>query len=806
MSGSRETLYARLPEIYHIRDGEQSPSGQLRAFLDILDSVPAGLRDNIEALYHDLFIDTCDDWVIPYLADLLGTSHLSGDAWTLRADVARTLFHRRRKGTLGAVESLAYTLSGWAARAVELRDNLAWSQHLNHQRPDGGGIPPLQQPGSLTAAVRGGTLPIRDPAGLSFINGPFDPFAHIADFKPGQIGTPHYNLPNLGVYLWRLEDYRVPLATPGFLEVAEVMDPDPDEAPVVLRCSAHPQGDPMVLFNTFRYRMDEEPPLLAHPDEVPGPIPWPRLTSGAESAAPEAYVRVAYHALNEPPAEPGADSPGLILHLPDSLVPPPPADDPELDPALRWRFRGANLCAWEAGLSPKLGSYEIAIDPERGRLLFGLNDRLTEADPLAEALLLSYTYGFSGPTGAHPLSREPVEHTGIQRGDSLEQALANLQERETPLVLEIQDSATYGLDLSLIEGAEESAGVYSLLLASSLTLRAATGQRPVIRLRRPLRFRPATLGHGEITADAGEDPESGLSVTLEGLYITWDRSDERETDPELANPEPYTNPGTPLIARVALDLLRIEGCTLDPGGAWQLDGTQQGTRQARRPGFALSADYGFDAGEVALFDQVPKIELIRCISGALLTEGGGYACTIADTIIDGYTEAGWSAPPLAIGHTLIPETTEPETTPWTEVAEGWGPSLVVYGLTCFGRARVTELDGEGGIWLHRLQVQRHQQGCIRYSYFSGIDDRLPPHLGCVNGLQAPIAFSDLRFGMPDYAQLARRSDARILEQGPGRDLMGAFGYLRNTHKWKNIGIRFREYMPVGVRLLLIPVT
>src|SRR5688572_19903867 len=136
MSTPRQPLYQRLPEIYRIKDAEQYPAGQLQAFLTVLNEVMAGVRDNIEALYHDLFIETCDDWVVPYIADLLGTSHLAGEAWTLRADVARTVFHRRRKGTLGAIESLTYTLSGWAAQAVELRNRLVWNQHLNHQRPD----------------------------------------------------------------------------------------------------------------------------------------------------------------------------------------------------------------------------------------------------------------------------------------------------------------------------------------------------------------------------------------------------------------------------------------------------------------------------------------------------------------------------------------------------------------------------------------------------------------------------------------------------------------------------------------------
>ena len=178
MGTIRKSLYQRLPEIYHLRDAEQTPPNQLKAFVDILDAIPAAVRDNIEALYHDFCIETCDDWVIPYIADLLGTSHLSGDPWTLRADVARTVHHRRRKGTLGAVESLTYALSGWAVHAVESRLRLVWNQHLNHQRPDEGGAPPtplnIARAEHISGAARGGTVTLRDPSLLSLLNGPID--------------------------------------------------------------------------------------------------------------------------------------------------------------------------------------------------------------------------------------------------------------------------------------------------------------------------------------------------------------------------------------------------------------------------------------------------------------------------------------------------------------------------------------------------------------------------------------------------------------------------------------------------------
>jgi hypothetical protein len=50
------------------------------------------------------------------------------------------------------------------------------------------------------------------------------------------------------------------------------------------------------------------------------------------------------------------------------------------------------------------------------------------------------------------------------------------------------------------------------------------------------------------------------------------------------------------------------------------------------------------------------------------------------------------------------------------------------------------------------------------------------------------------------------ADFRILERGPNDDAMGAFGFLLEAHRWHNLNIRFREFMPLGVRPLLIPVT
>ena len=127
--------------------------------------------------------------------------------------------------------------------------------------------------------------------------------------------------------------------------------------------------------------------------------------------------------------------------------------------------------------------------------------------------------------------------------------------------------------------------------------------------------------------------------------------------------------------------------------------------------------------------------------------------------------------------------------------------------------RVESIEGRGGIWVHGLEVFDNQKGCIRFSYFSGETkagvalDVLPPNHGCIKGTEARLRFQSELFGDPAYCQLARSTDIRIREQGPDGDEMGAFGsLLKEAHKWRNLQIRFREFMPVGIRPLLIPVT
>lgn len=843
MNGKRVSLFERLPEIYRIKDARddkaftagyaKDPPDQLRAYLALVENAFGLIHENIEGLYHDLFIEFCDDWAVPYIGDLLGTSPLTGDPWTLRADVADTIALRRRKGTLGAIELLTFNLTEWGVHCVELLENLVWNQHLNHQRPDDGGPPPyrdsrpddLNPRMKLQTVIRGGTVTLRDPATLSLLNTPFDPFAHVADVRPPANGSIRYNLPNLAIFLWRLAAYRIRVSLPvwkgttattlafPFAAQAVRFSINPVDRPYVPPASRRDK-EPVRLFNTNlvsitntertgidKLNRSAVAPSISQIDETPGPIPTDRLTSDAPGTVPEAYVSVEtydastwqHHDLI------GLDlsDVGFQLHLPEpdfaGEVFPVPVGDPA-----NWRIRGANLCDWETGLEPPLEEQEIAIDPVIGRLVIGVGTQ-GRADSLKDDLRITYTYGAVGPVGAHPISYAPLPEeltipdanvlkiNAREDSQALLKALKNIHLPGEPIVIEIQDSLTHVLDLSdpfltnekMIEG-----GSISLLLNRPLVIRAADNQRPIIELLQPLRFRP--LNVVSPTNDPSEQRRfdavmSTLTVRLEGLYLT-----RGETFP----PSPGAH-DEPLIARAALNSLEIISCTLDPAGYKSIHGDRQPVFVSMK----LDDSYGFKkAKEESAFNQIPKIVVQKSITGPLLIDTE-YTLDLADSIVDAGQGVGDEMDQFAVSSAS------------GDPAAGWGPPTSVSGVTIFGRMRVDWIGGTGGIWVHALEAHDNQKGCVKFSYFSGeAADRLPQNHGCVKGTSALLHFRSEIFGEPAYGQLTQSTDSRVRERGPHDDAMGAFGFLREAHKWRNLQIRFREFMPVGVRPLLISVT
>jgi hypothetical protein len=204
-STRQDRLYALLPA-YH-RERDLALGEPLRELLQVIEEQANALEDDLWGLYENWFIETCQDWVVPYLGDLIGyrTAFQAGEVLSRgreqlrsrilepRRDVANTLRSRRRKGTLAILEELSADVAGWPAHAVEFFSSLGITQHVNHVHLD-----------------RGNLMHLRDEQRLEQLGTPFDPFAHTVDVRRISTTNPgRYNIPNVGLFVWRLRSYPV---------------------------------------------------------------------------------------------------------------------------------------------------------------------------------------------------------------------------------------------------------------------------------------------------------------------------------------------------------------------------------------------------------------------------------------------------------------------------------------------------------------------------------------------------------------------------------------------------------------------
>lgn len=182
----QDLLYQLLPAVYRGRDKQ----GDLRRFLDLFGHEFARLRGNIDQLRRDLFIDSCQDWAIAYLADLVGTNIVFNEGARNRADVKNTIRWRRQKGTLSGLEDMGSDISGWGSLAVEMLERLIWSQNLNHLRAH---------------AVH--AVSLADGSRLMRLNTPFDLSCRSVDLRPPDQRVGWHQLPNVRFSLWAIPSH-----------------------------------------------------------------------------------------------------------------------------------------------------------------------------------------------------------------------------------------------------------------------------------------------------------------------------------------------------------------------------------------------------------------------------------------------------------------------------------------------------------------------------------------------------------------------------------------------------------------------
>jgi hypothetical protein len=174
---------------------EKRQRGPLKALLSIIAEQAAVLEENLDQLYDDLFIETCAEWVVPYIGDLIGARGVfvfPGATFTERAFVANTLAYRRRKGTAAVLEQLARDVTDWPASVVEYFQLLATTQYMNHIRLDNLSIADLRNSKTLEA-----------------LNTPFDRVTRTADVRRIEPRRGKYNIPNIGIFLYRIGSFPI---------------------------------------------------------------------------------------------------------------------------------------------------------------------------------------------------------------------------------------------------------------------------------------------------------------------------------------------------------------------------------------------------------------------------------------------------------------------------------------------------------------------------------------------------------------------------------------------------------------------
>src|SRR5690349_11747928 len=108
-----EKLWELIPSYYRDLDGNAEPRGALRALVEVIADQAAVLRRSQDRLWEDQFIERADDWAVPYLGDLVATRMVSSLlARERRIDVAKTVYYRRRAGTLRVLEELIADIGG----------------------------------------------------------------------------------------------------------------------------------------------------------------------------------------------------------------------------------------------------------------------------------------------------------------------------------------------------------------------------------------------------------------------------------------------------------------------------------------------------------------------------------------------------------------------------------------------------------------------------------------------------------------------------------------------------------------------
>ena len=805
-----EKIWEWIPAFYRDEDGLATNPDVLREIVEILARQAAIARRSIDRLWEDAFIELCDDWAIPYIGDLVGTRLVNElNRRGRRLDVARTIFYRRRKGTLLVLERLTQDITNWEGTVVESFRRLGRTRH-------GLDPEPIELLGSLSQTPAGGWANLRAARGANLVDSPFDEFAHTPDFRQlrGQLGR--YNIPKLNFHLYRLLPFEVKFATPANLENG--------------RFTFDPSGRDIPLFRPDRRRASDQRGSQQEWQptqewQLPAPIPC-RLLGAArytistttidalslpDLAAEELsrYVGITFGdeaRLRQTIAS--LRQSGAILAVfdrllnqaiaPDSpkayLIPSPIQQDPtaiaiavgpdtipaalaEVTPVEHQRIAAANLADWGASLGTLALEKTLAIDPERGRFWFP-----TPADDPDELVWVPvYHYGFMGNIGAGIYDRRATIATNTPTISITPIPSSNdsgpvpwIVPVLAPNVAEIfqfNDNKTYQPDDNILN-------------IDRLTLQAANFQRPYLQRLVPggtewvfqakpssdrlvVTFASLLLIPNGLYQFASLLPETNRrDLTLEGLWIGIE---QEGTVPTPVSPGVSCPPmPTALVFEGTFDRVTIRHCTLDPGG-----------ERAR-----LVADE---------CQSIPYVQiLVRGTIEELVIES-----SIVGPIIDEYTSNSEAIAHLKLQDSIV-HSLDPLDRSAIQTELG---TVELKRVTVFGNVTVNRLFASEALIQGLVRVTDNQQGCFRFSATDdNPDKRLPQQFEShffAPGIPNHF-FVSRRFGNPGYAQLSDTAPPELIRGAENRSEIGAFSNLLNPIKLEDLKAKVNEFMPFGL--------
>jgi hypothetical protein len=753
MSGNpTERLYNLLPAVYRLRDSAQGEP--LRALLAIIEAKLQAVEGDIAGLYENWFIETCDDWVVPYIGDLLGVQRLypvSQGTFSERAYVAHTLSYRRRKGTAAMLEQLAHDVTGWPAHVVEFFQRLATTQYLNHVRLENEITPDL-----------------RDADALELLGGPFETAKRTAEVRHVDNERGRYNLPNVGIYLWRLSSYLVEDSTAK-----------PAASPADGRYRFNPLGIDAPLFNN--------PQTVSDAMQRTGEVNVPGLLRARALYEELEARRQALVDGTTPPKIYFGANPVFQVTADGALIPPEKVMVCDLGdlPTNDWRRppTGKVYIRSEDGAKVAV-PIQVSVDPVLGRVAF-------PAGVVPASVQVTYSYGFSADLGGGPYDRtssvsgwyDPTQRAVTwQMGVTQDTQTHATAPDPTQLiskvsdaikawntfvgdpanagafgVITVMDSASYPEELTGAAGIQIPVGSKLALVAADWPVVTVAGlKKRVVGQFLPEGLRPYIEGNIEATGTAGAaDPNPG-ELVFEGLLVE----------------------GSLAILPGNLGSLQVNHSTFAPANG------------------AIKVSAGGSLGQE---NENLSVRLTRTICGPLTLPATVTKCSVTDCILTSGAAADVTLPAVSAP----------------------AAAATLQTSTVFGTTTIRSLEASDGIFAGAVTTERLQTGCVRFCYVAQ-GSKVPRRYRCqpdlaLTGIADPAAqnavrarltpqFTSTQYGAPGFGQLTLNCATEIHTGSDDGSDMGAFSLLKQPQREANLRASLQEYLRFGLEAGIFYVT